>query len=185
MAGIDLQRRIERGDVFVEVQDAPHVGHRPVDQRRHPLDRSLAGRRRFEVAHGAQHEVDFLDHMHRQPDGARLVHDRALDGLADPPGRIGREAEAALGIEFFQRVDQAEIALLDQVEERDAAVEVMLGDIHDQAQVVLDHFLARREIAGAHQTRRRQFVGRRQQRLGADFVQVELGDVLEEFQFGR
>ena len=120
--------------------------------------------------------------------GSRMVRDwfmmRALDALANPPGGVGRKTEAALGIELLQRVDQAEIALFDQVEQRHAAIQVVLGDVHHQAQVVLDHLLARREIPGAHQARRRQFVCRRQQRLGADLVQVELGDILEQFEFG-
>ena len=51
------------------------------------------------------------------------------------------------------RVNQAEIAFFDQVEQRNAAIEVVLGDIHHQAQVVLDHFLPRREIAGARPAR--------------------------------
>jgi hypothetical protein len=91
--------------------------------------------------------VEFLHHMHRQADGARLVHDGPLDVLADPPGGIGRKAEAAFRVELVQGVDQAEVALLDQVEQRHAAIEVMLGDVHHQAQVVLDHLLSRRLVA--------------------------------------
>ena len=101
---------------------------------------------RLQMALGAQHQIQFLDHVHRQPYRARLVHDRALDVLAYPPGGVGGEAEAALGIEFLQRVHQPEIALLDQVEQRHAAVEVVLGDVHHQAQIALDHLLPRGEI---------------------------------------
>ena len=169
--------------MFVQMQDAPHIGDRPIDQRRHLFDRGIAGRRRFQMAKGAQHQVDFLDHMDRQTDGPCLVHDAALDSLAYPPGRIGRKTESTFGIEFFQRMDQAEIALFHEVEKRYAAVQVMLGDAHDQAQVVLDHLLARRKIAGAQPTRRRQFILRGQQRFGTDFVQVELGDIFEQIRF--
>ena len=71
----------------------------------------------------------------------RLVGDRAGDGLADPPGRVGRELVAAAVVELLDGADQAERALLDQVEEREAAAEVALRDRDDEAQVGLDHLL--------------------------------------------
>ena len=70
------------------------------------------------MAFRAQHLVQLADHVHRQAHGARLIHDRAFDALADPPGGVSRKAEAARRIEFFDRVHQAEIAFLDQVEQR-------------------------------------------------------------------
>src|SRR5207237_155957 len=79
----------------------------------------------------------------------RLVHDRALDVLADPPRRIGREAKAALGLELLDRVHETEVAFLDQVAHRQAAAEVVLRDADDQPQVVLDHAVARFEAARA------------------------------------
>jgi len=33
--------------------------------------------------------IDGLDHVHRDTNGARLIGDRAGDGLPDPPGCIG------------------------------------------------------------------------------------------------
>ena len=121
--------------------------------------------------------VEFLDDVHRQTDGARLVHDRALDVLADPPGGIGGEAEAAFRIEFFQRVNQAEVALFHQVEQGKPAVGVVLGDVDHQPQVALDHVLPRLEIALHGAPRQRNFLLGRQQRRLADFVEIELGDV--------
>ena len=134
---------------------------------------------RLEVAHCAQHRVQFLDHMHRQADGARLVHDGALDALADPPGGVGRETEAALRIELLQRVNQPEVAFLDQVQQLQAATDVVLGDIHHQPQVVLDHLLACGEIPLPHQARVAHFLLDAQQLVLADVVEVELGDVAE------
>src|SRR6516225_5197074 len=58
--------------------------------------------------------------MHGNADGARLVGDRARDRLPDPPRGIGRE--------LVDRLHQADIAFLDQVEELQAAVGVFLGD---------------------------------------------------------
>jgi hypothetical protein len=86
------------------------------------------------------HLVDRFDHVHRDADGARLVGDRAGDGLADPPRGVGRELVAAAVFELVHRLHQADVAFLDQVEELQAAVGVFLGDRDDQAQVGLGHF---------------------------------------------
>ena len=79
--------------------------------------------------------------MHRNTDGARLVGDRAGDRLPDPPGRIGRELVAAAVLELVDRLHQADIAFLDQIEELQAAVGVFLGDRDHEAEVGLDHLL--------------------------------------------
>ena len=93
------------------------------------------------LARGAHDLVDRLDHVHRNADGARLVGDRAGDRLPDPPGRIGRELVAAAVLELVDRLHQADVAFLDEIEELQAAVGVFLGDRDHEAQVGLDHFL--------------------------------------------
>ena len=105
------------------------------------------------LARQAVHLVDGLDHVHRDADGACLVRDRAGDRLADPPGGIGRELVAAAVFELVHRFHQTDVALLDQVQELQAAVGVLLGDRDDQAQVGLDHFflgIARVGLAFVH-----------------------------------
>ena len=84
--------------------------------------------------------VDDFDHVHRDADGARLVGDGAGDRLANPPGGVGRKLVAAAILEFLDRLHQAHVAFLDQVQERQAAVGVFLGDGNDEAQVGFDHF---------------------------------------------
>ena len=79
--------------------------------------------------------VDLLDQVDGQPDGARLVGHRPADRLPDPPGGVGRELEALGVVELLDRTDQAQVALLDQVQERHAVAGVALGQRHDQAQV--------------------------------------------------
>ena len=91
--------------------------------------------------------VQLLDHVDRDADRARLVGDRARDGLADPPGRVRRELVAAPVVELLDGADQPERSLLDEVQERQAAAEVALGDRHDEPQVGLDHVLLGRHVA--------------------------------------
>ena len=122
--------------------------------------------------------VDRLDHVHGDADRARLVGDRAGDRLADPPGRVGRELVAAPPLELVDRLHQADVALLDQVQELQPAVRVLLGDRDHEAQVRLDQLalravglLARAVVA---RQRRAQLVARHAvldlelARLGAD-----------------
>jgi DNA-binding PucR family transcriptional regulator len=58
-----------------------------------------------------------------------------------------------------------------------ATVDVMLGDVHHQAQVVLDHFLAGFKISLHHATGQCPLLIRSQQRAMPDFIQVNLGNV--------
>src|SRR5262249_22198142 len=54
------------------------------------------------------------------------------------PRRVGRELEALAPVELLDGVHQAEVALLDEVEEGQARCLVLLGDRDDEAQVRLD-----------------------------------------------
>ena len=87
--------------------------------------------------------VDGLNHVYRDADGARLIRDRAGDGLTDPPGRVGRELEALGAVELFDRLDQAEVALLNEVEEQHAAADIALCNGNDQTEVGLRQTLFR------------------------------------------
>ena len=78
--------------------------------------------------------------MDRDADRARLVRNRARDGLPDPPRRVGRKFVSAPILEFFHGLHQAHVAFLDQIEERQPAVRVFFGDGNDEPQVGLDHF---------------------------------------------
>src|SRR5207248_2493998 len=59
-----------------------------------------------------------LADVHRQADRAPAVGEAALDRLADPKGRVGRELVAPAPVELLAGADQAEDALLDEVEQR-------------------------------------------------------------------
>jgi hypothetical protein len=71
-------------------------------------------------------------------------------------------------------VDQPEIALLDQIAERGAAPDISLGDADHQPQVVLDHGLARSEIAGPRPRGHVELLLGGEQRLDTDLVEVGL-----------
>ena len=64
-----------------------------------------------------------------------MVGDGAGDRLADPPRRVRAELVAAAVLVLVDRAHQARVAFLDDVQERQAAVAVLLGDRDDQAQV--------------------------------------------------
>src|SRR5213592_2287160 len=109
-------------------QDLPYLARRYLE-----LDGDLVGPRLAtepldELALDVDDLVQLLDHVHRDPDRPRLVRDRARDRLADPPRRVGRELVALAVVELLHGADQAERALLDQVEERQPAAEVRLRD---------------------------------------------------------
>ena len=85
--------------------------------------------------------VDGLHHMDGDTDGAGLVGNGPGDGLADPPGGIGGELVALGVVELLHRLDQAQIALLDQIQEQHAPAHIPLGDGYHQAQVGLGQAL--------------------------------------------
>ena len=105
--------------------------------------------------------VQLLDHVHGDPDRPRLVGDRPGHRLADPPGRVGRELVAAAVVELLHRADQPQRALLDQVEEAQAAAQVALRDRDDQPQVGLDHVALGGHVAAARSASRARPPGRR------------------------
>ena len=76
--------------------------------------------------------------MDRQADRAPGVGDAARDRLADPPCGVRGELEALAPVELLDGVHQAEVALLDEIEQGQSRRLVLLGDRHDQAQVRLD-----------------------------------------------
>ena len=78
-----------------------------------------------------------------QADRAALVGDGAGDGLANPPGGVGAELEAALVVELVGGLHQADVAFLDQIQEGQAATDVLLGDGDDEAEIGLDQVGAR------------------------------------------
>src|SRR5690242_1878992 len=136
-------RRLERDRLLGDLQHLAYFLERHAELLGKLLGRRLAADLVQHLARGAYDLVDRFDHVHRNADGARLVGDRAGDRLPDPPRRVGRELVAAAVLELVDRLHQADVAFLDQVEELKAAIGVFLGDGDDEAEVRLHHFLLR------------------------------------------
>ena len=81
--------------------------------------------------------------MDRNTNGARLVRDSARDGLPDPPGGVGGELVSAAILELVRGTHQADVALLNQVEQVESAVDVLLGHGDDEAEVCFHQVLLR------------------------------------------
>src|SRR6266540_2350621 len=133
--------RLQADGLLADLEDLAHLLGRELHLAPDLLRRRLAAEVLQELALDADQLVDRLDHVHRDADGARLVGDGPGDRLADPPGRVRRELVALGVVELLDRADEAEVALLDQVEEQHAAAHVALGDRDDQAEVGLDQLL--------------------------------------------
>src|SRR5205085_4463250 len=84
-------------------------------QLRHPRD-LLVGRvaleLRDELPRRAADLLLPLDDVHRDANRARLVCDATLDGLPDPPRRVGGELVAAAPVELLDRPDEPDDPLL-------------------------------------------------------------------------
>ena len=76
--------------------------------------------------------------MHRDANRSRLVGDGAGNGLTNPPRRVGRELIAPAVLELVHGLHQADVALLDQIQELQAAVRVLLRNADHQSQVRLN-----------------------------------------------
>src|SRR3972149_8713300 len=133
--------RLQRDRFLGDLQHLADLLQRDVHPLRDLLRSRLAPRLLDEVARGSNQLVDRLDHVHRDPDRPRLVGDRPRDRLADPPGGVGRELVPPPILELVDRLHQADVPLLDEVEELQPAVGVLLGDGHHQAKVRLDELL--------------------------------------------
>ena len=94
------------------------------------------------------------------------------DRLADPPGRVGRELEAAPVVELLDGADEPQVALLDEVEERHASAHVPARDRHDQAQVRLGELALGLHVAPLDTLGQRDLFFGGEQRYLADLLEV-------------
>src|SRR5205823_10249667 len=171
---VRADRLVQRYSRLGGAERLVHVLDRQAGRRRELLARGLAAQLDLEAARRARQLLLALDDVHRNADRARVVRDRALDGLPDPPRRVGRELVAAAPVELLDRAVEAERPLLDQVQERHAEAAVALRDRDDETQVGLDHPPLGGDVAALDRLRERDLLGRGQQLVAADVRQEEL-----------
>jgi len=105
------------------------------------------------------------------------VRERGENRLADPPHGVRDELDALIGVEFARRREQADVALADEISERQPAVLVFLGDGNHEPQVALHELLHRFLIARANLASERDLLLLREQRSLGDLVEVLIEDV--------
>ena len=129
---------------------AAHLGqvvdllHRGVERLRQLLAARLATHRLRELEPRAVQLAQPVVDVHRKADRTRAIGDRTRDALADPPRGVRGELEAAAPVEQLDRAHQADVAFLDQVEQRKSLALVLAGHGHHQPEVGHDESLARR-----------------------------------------
>jgi hypothetical protein len=79
--------------------------------------------------------------VHREADGARLVGNGAADGLANPPRGIGGKFVAATVLKLVHRLHEADVALLNQVQELQPAIGILFSNGNHEAQVGLGELM--------------------------------------------
>ena len=99
---------------------------------------------------------------------------RPLDRLLDPVAGVGREARADGRVEAFDRPQQAQVALLDQVLQAQALAGISAGDVDHQAEVGADHAVAGLRVAAADGHGQFVLVVGREQRGLVDLAEVGL-----------
>lgn len=110
--------------------------------------------------------------MFRQTDRLALAGQHAADGLADPVNGIGRQFAATVRVESVHRLHRSDIALGDEILNRQATAHIAVGDPHHEPEVDVDHALAGRAVTRSHALRKLILLFRRQQGDAGDLVEI-------------
>src|ERR671921_1391427 len=121
--------------------------------------------------------VDLLDHVDGNPDRTSLVGYRPGDGLADPPRGVRGELEALAVVELLDGPHQPDVALLDQIEQRDAPSSILLGYGDDEPEVGFGEMGLGTSVASLYAPREVGLLGFGKKGCLADLVQVHLDRV--------
>src|SRR5712691_7236257 len=166
-------RLLQRDRELRHPQDVAHLLSRHLQLLGDLLRIRLAAETLDELALDVHDLVQLLDHVHRDADRARLVRDRTRDRLANPPRRVRRELVALAVVELLDGADQAERALLDQIQERETSAEIRLRDRDDETEVRLDHLPLREHVAALDPLRQVHLLVGGQQRHLPDLAEIE------------
>ena len=180
--------RVHRDVAARNFQRVGHFGRAQLQQLGDLVGRGLALELLLELGKRA---VDFVERAHavqRQAHDAALLGQGLQDALADPPHGVGDELEALRLVEALGRLDQPQVALVDEVAQGQALVLVLLGHGHDEAQVGFRQLFEGHLVAFADALGQFDFLVNRHQAHFADFLQVlvqrlafAVGDLLANF----
>ena len=113
----ELRILLEGNGLLADLLDLAHAIGRHIHLGADLLGSRVATQILQKLALHTDELVDGLHHVHGNADGAGLIGNGARDGLTDPPRGIRGELEALLVIELLDGADEAEVTLLNKVEE--------------------------------------------------------------------
>ncbi len=174
---VRIERRVEPYVARVQRGQRLHHFERQLRRVGDLLGRRLAAQRLPQILRGAHDAGEICGPVQRHAHGAALPRERGENRLTDPPHGVRDELDALIGIEFARGGEQADVALADEIGERQPAVLVFLGDGNHEPQVALHELLHRFLIARANLAGERDLLLLREQRSLGDLVQVLIEDV--------
>ena len=117
--------------------------------------------------------------MNGNPDGSGLIRNGAGDGLTNPPGGIGGKLVTLAVIKLFHRLDQAQISLLNQIQEQHPTAHISLCNADHQTQIGLGKALFRLLVPKLHPLcQLNLFLGGKKRNL-TDLLQVHAHRILD------
>src|SRR5215208_6187159 len=115
--------------------------------------------------------------VERHANRPTLARERRQDRLPDPPHRVRDELDTLVGVELTRSGEQPDVPLADQVDQREAAVLVLLRHRDHEAEVPLHELLERVGITRANAPGELDLFRPLEQGIGADLVEVLIEDV--------
>src|SRR6266567_8932787 len=128
-------RRLQAHRFLADLDDLPHFLSSNIHLLSNLFGRWFAPKILQQAAADANQAVDRLHHVHGDTNRASLIRARATTGLADPPGSVRAELVALGIVKLLYRSDQADIALLDQIQQAHATADVLFRHTDDETQI--------------------------------------------------
>lgn len=125
-----------------------------------------------QVVNGGAKLIYVFTHVHGNANGSRPIGQRPHYRLANPPHGVGAEPIAFAVIESLYGAHQTNVAFLNEVQQREALIEIALCDADHQPEVRLDHAPLRVLTAVLDAHRKFDFLLRRDARKAGDFAEI-------------
>src|SRR5690349_22428470 len=115
--------------------------------------------------------------IERHAHSAALTRQRRENRLTNPPHSVRDELDALIRVELASSSEQTDVAFTDQIDERHAAVLILLRHRDDETQIALDELLECVGIAGTNTTSNLDLLCTFEQRIRAHLVQILIENV--------